>query len=107
MGGASVAARKGQSAKRYQRVLGSAEVSLAKLEATTSYPAEELEIGRLYQSSEKLVRFLMNEFPKERFVKFLDAVLEEKGMEKAVLEVYPDKVKDWDSFLRRYERFTK
>ncbi len=107
MGGASVAARKGQSTKRFQRTLGAAEMPLAKLEATNVYPMDPLEIGQLYQSSEKFVRFLMNEFPKDRFVKFIDAVLEDKGMEKAVIEVYPDKVKDWDSFLRRYERFTK
>jgi F0F1-type ATP synthase delta subunit len=78
-----------------------------KLEATTSYPTDLAEVAQLYQSSEKFVRFLMNEFPKDRFVKFIDAVLEGKGMEKAVVETYPDKVKDWDAFLRRYERFTK
>lgn len=107
MGGASVAARKGQSAKRYQRALGAAEMPLAKLEATTVYPMDPAEISQLYQTSEKFVRFLMNEFPKDRFVKFIDAVLDGKGMEKAVIEVYADKVKDWDTFLRRYERFTK
>ncbi len=107
MGGASVAARKGQSTKRYQRALGYAEMSLAALDSTTSYPESELAISQLYQSSEKFVRFLMNEFPKERFVKFIDAVLEGKGMEKAVAEVYSDKVKDWETFQRRYERFTK
>jgi hypothetical protein len=107
MGGASVAARKGQSTKRHQRALGAAELPLMKLEATTSYPTDLAEVAQLYQSSEKFVRFLMNEFPKDRFVKFIDAVLEGKGMEKAVVETYPDKVKDWDAFLRRYERFTK
>lgn len=107
MGGASVAARKGQSTKRYQRSLGFAEMSLATLESTTSYPESELAIAQLYQSSEKFVRFLMNEFPKDRFVKFIDAVLAGKGMEKAVTEVYADKVKDWETFQRRYERFTK
>lgn len=107
MGGASVAARKGQSTKRFQRALSGAEVPLAKLEATTVYPMDPVEVGQLYQSSEKFVRFLMNELPKDRFVKFIDAVLDGKGMEKAVLEVYADKVNDWDSFLRRYERFVK
>ena len=107
MGGASVAARKGQSAKRYQRALGGAEMPLATLEAMKSYPESDAAIGQLYQTSEKFVRFLMNEFPKDRFVKFIDAVLDGKGMQAAVLETYSDKVKDWDSFMRRYERFTK
>jgi hypothetical protein len=107
MGGASVAARKGQSTKRHQRALRAAELPLSQLEATTEYPMDPVAIGQVYQSSEKFVRFLMNEFPKDRFVKFIDAVLEGRGMEKAVVETYPDKVKDWDAFLRRYERFTK
>ncbi len=107
MSGASVAARKGQSAKRFQRALGGAEMPLGTLESMTSYPESELEIGQLYQTSEKFVRFLMNEFPKDRFVKFIDAVLDGKSMQVAVLEIYLDKVKDWDAFLRRYERFTK
>ena len=107
MGGASVAARKGQSAKRFQRALGGAEMPLGTMESITSYPEGELAIGQLYQTSEKFVRFLMNEFPKDRFVKFIDAVLDGKSMQVAVLEIYGDKVKDWDAFLRRYERFTK
>ena len=107
MGGASVAARKGQSAKRFQRALGGAEMPLGTMESMTSYPEGELAIGQLYQTSEKFVRFLMNEFPKDRFVKFIDAVLDGKSMQVAVLEIYGDKVKDWDAFLRRYERFTK
>ena len=30
-----------------------------------------------------------------------------ESMQIAVLEIYSDKVKDWDAFMRRYERFTK
>jgi hypothetical protein len=107
MGGASVAARKGQTTKRHQRTLRAAELPLAQLESTTTYPMDPVEIGQLYQSSEKLVRFLMNEFPQDRFVRFIDAVLSGKSIEKAALEIYADKVKDWETFLRRYERFTK
>ena len=107
MGGASVAARKGQSGKRYQRVLDKAELPLAEMEAMTVYPADEAVVGQLYQTSEKFVRFLMNELPKDRIVKFIDAVLDGRGMQAAVLEVYGDKVKDWDAFMKRYERFSK
>ncbi len=107
MGGASVAARKGQSGKRYQRVLDKAELSLAAMEAMTEYPADEAMVARLYQTSEKFMRFLMNELPKDRIVKFIDAVLDGRGMQPAVLEVYGDKVRDWDAFMKRYERFSK
>lgn len=107
MGGASVAARKGQTAKRYQSRLHLAEMPLTQLELLQSYPADEVAVGQLYQSSEKFVRFLMNELPKDRIVSFIDYVLGGKGMKDSVLAIYGDKVKDWDTFLRRYERFTK
>ena len=107
MGGASVAARKGQSGKRYQRVLEKAELPLAALESMTEYPGDEATVARLYETSEKFVRFLMSELPKDRIVKFIDAVLDGRGMQPAVLEVYGDKVKDWDAFMKRYERFNK
>jgi hypothetical protein len=107
MGGASVAARKGQSVKRFQTRLQSAEMPLDRLEALTGYPETEIEVMQLYQTSEKLVRFLMNEFPKERFNDFLKATLAGKPLKETIPQVYSDKVKDWDAFLRRYERFTR
>ncbi|MGV3531822.1 MAG: hypothetical protein ACO1QR_05585 [Chthoniobacteraceae bacterium] len=107
MGGASVAARKGQSIKRFQSRLSAAEMPLDRLEALKSYPENEIEVMQLYQTSEKLVRFLMNEFPKERFNDFLSYVLGGKPLQDSILTVYSDKVKDWDAFMRRYERFTK
>jgi hypothetical protein len=107
MGGASVAARKGQTVKRHQNRLDLAEMPLARLEALTEYPSDENAVGQLYQTSEKFVRFLMNELPKERIVSFIEAVLAGKKMQEAVLAVYGDKLKDWDAFLKRYERFSK
>jgi len=107
MGGASVAARKGQTVKRHQNRLDLAEMPLARLEALTEYPSDENAVGQLYQTSEKFVRFLMNELPKERIVSFIEAVLAGKKMQEAVLAVYGDKLKDWDGFMKRYERFNK
>ena len=107
MGGASVAARKGQTAKRYQAQLRAAEMSLDQLASLDGYPADELAVAQLYQTSEKFVRFLMNELPKDRIVTFIDQVLDGKSMRDAVLSVYSDKIRDWDTFMRRYERFTK
>lgn len=107
MGGASIAARKGQSVKRFQTRLAAAEMPLDRLETLTSYPQAEIEVMQLYQTSEKLIRFLMNEFPKERFNDFLAAMLAGKTLKETIPQVYSDKVKDWDAFLRRYERFTR
>lgn len=107
MGSASVAARKGQTVKRHQAQLRLAEMPLSKLEYLTEYPDDMDEIGQLYQSSEKFIRFLTTEFPKERIVKFIDAVLAGGRMNDAVLAVYGDKVKDWADFEKRYARFQK
>ncbi len=107
MGGASVAARKGQFAKRYERSLSMAEMPLETLATMNEYPSDPVAIGRLYQSSEKFARFLMTELPKDRFPKFIDAVLSGKSMQDAVLLVYSDKYKDWPAFMKHYERFTK
>ena len=107
MGGASVAARKGQSGKRYERNLSMAEMPLTTLESLDGYPSEQASIHQLYQTSEKFIRFLMTEGPKDRIVKFIDAVLAGKKMQDAVLEVYGDKFKDWTAFMKKYERFTK
>ena len=107
MGGASIAARKGQSAKRHQGSLTMAEMPLSTMESLEAYPTNEAGIGQLYQTSEKFVRFLMSEGPKERIVAFIDAVVGGKKMQDAVLEVYGDKFKTWDAFMKKYERFTK
>jgi hypothetical protein len=107
MGGASVAARKGQSGKRFERNLQMADMSLSTLEGLTEYPSNSAEIHKLYQTSEKVVRFLMSEGPKERFVGFIDAERAGKRMQDAVLENYADKFKDWDTFMKRFERFSK
>lgn len=107
MGGASVAARKGQTVKRHQANLRMAEMPLPVMESLAEYPSSQEAVAQLYQTSEKFVRFLMNELPKDRIVAFIDAILAGKKMQDAVLEVYADRFKDWDAFLRRYERFSK
>jgi hypothetical protein len=49
----------------------------------------------------------MNELPKDRIVKFIDAILAGKKIQAALFEVYGDKIKDSETFTRRYERFNK
>jgi Peptidase MA superfamily len=107
MGGQSVAARKGQYAKLYQRGLTMADIPIESLTSMEEYPSDPLAIQKLYQTSEKVVRFLMTEGGKERFPKFIDAVLAGQSMQDAVQAVYGDKFKDWATFMKHYERFTK
>jgi hypothetical protein len=107
MGGASVAARKRITPKRYQGRLEMAEMSLSTLESLQEYPRDEIEIIRLYQTSEKFVRFIMNELGKDRIVQFVETALAGKGMKDCVLEVYGDRIKDWDAFEKRFARFTR
>ncbi|MEO8354117.1 MAG: hypothetical protein ABI680_20505 [Chthoniobacteraceae bacterium] len=107
MGGASIAASKGQTLKRHQNKLTSADMSLAQLEAITEYPSNSTQLSQLYQTSELFIRFLMNELPKDRIVPFINAILAGKGIQKSVLEIYGDKFTDWDAFMKRYERFSR
>lgn len=107
MAGASIAARKNQTIKRHQQALKYAELPLARLASVTSYPTSQQEVAQLYQTSERFVRFLMDDLPKDRFTQFLEAMLAEKTLEEAVVEVYADKVNDFEGFKKRYERFGK
>jgi hypothetical protein len=107
MGGASVAARKGISARHFERDLHSAEMPLDQLTQLDQYPATEEQIRQLYQTSEKFIRFLMTEFPKDRIRLFIEAMLEGRDLPTAITSTYSDKVKDYGAFLKKYEKFTK
>ena len=107
MGGASVAARKGQRVQGHQSHLRLTEMPLVTLEALTDYPPDEASVGQLYQTSEKLVRFLMDELPKERILKFIEAALAGKSLRDSVSEVYGDKIKDWADFEKKFAKFGK
>lgn len=107
MGGASVAARKSQPVKRHERTLDFAKLPLDKLVGIERYPTDPIEVAQLYQSGEKLVRFLNSELPKERFPKFIDTVLAGQTLPDAVLAIYGDTFKDFAAFTKKYERFSK
>lgn len=107
MGGASVAARKGITTRYFERDLHQAELPLEKLVQYTKYPTSQAEIGQLYQSSEKFVRFLMTDFPKDRLSHFIESVLNGSEVPSAIVEIYGDKLKDWADFQKRYDKFTK
>ena len=49
----------------------------------------------------------MNELPKDRFPKFVDAVIAGKAPDAAFVGIYGDKFKDFETFRKRYKQFTK
>ena len=107
MAGASIAARKGQTVKRHQTRLRMADLSLTGLDELKEYPTSEVGVAQLYATSEKLVRFLMDEQPRERIMKFIEAQLAGQSLKTSVLAVYGDKVKDWADFEKQFEKFGK
>ena len=107
MGSASQAARKKVWAKGMQQELSEASLPVEKLIATEDYPTDRKEVARFYQSAQKLVRFLMNNYPKERFPQFVDLVLVGASFENALQQVYGDRVKDYAAFTKQYEQFVK
>ena len=115
MSTASLASRKGVWTQGMQRELFEATIPPSELTAMTDYPkakkgeesSERKEVRRFYQSSQKLVRFLMTAFPKERFPQFIDAILGNAKFEDALLKVYGDQVKSIADFNKQYERFSK
>ena len=49
----------------------------------------------------------MTELPKDRFTRFIDAVLAGRSLQDALLFVYPDKLASYDDFERKFARFNK
>lgn len=106
-GYASVAARKGQWLKGYERDLPEADLPLDELLAMKQYPAEREKVTELYQTGEKLIRFLMTDFPKDRIAKFVDVILNGGTLETAVTQIYGDQVPDFATFKSRFAHFRK
>ena len=107
MGRASVAAHTHQSPRGNQVYLENAEMPLQTLLALQHYPSDEMSVYQLYQSAEKLVRFMFNQLPPERFPKFAEAMMNGETLDAALQSIYGDKVKDFDAFQRKYARFIR
>lgn len=115
VGTASIAARKGLWTQGLQKDLPDATMAPLELVAIKQYPkgnkedplGEFHEVHRFYQSSQKLVRFLMTAYPKERFPRFVDVIVGGATFEEALLKTYGDQVKDFAAFGKQYERFSK
>jgi hypothetical protein len=105
MSGMSTSARMGQYNQRLLQHYHFANLPLAQLTTMTQYPADPQAVLQLYQSSEKLVRFMMTQLPPDRFPKFIDAlVVQNQPMQAAVVQVYGDKFPDFAAFTKAYAR---
>jgi hypothetical protein len=107
MGAASVAARMNQPIRRHEHTLDFAGMSLDELQQIQVYPQDPVQVAELYETAEKLIRYIMTELPRERFTHFISAVLEGRSLKDALLYVYPDKIASYDDFEKKYAKFSK
>ncbi len=107
MSGRSTAARMGQYNPRLLQRFHTAAMPVDQLTALQEYPADPIAIAQLYQSSEKLVRFLMTDAPVDRFPKFFAAMLGGGDLPSAVTQIYGDKYPTYDAFTQRYARLPR
>ena len=83
---------------------GQAGYPLPKLLAATEYPKEPSEVHEFYRTSERLVRFIITKLDRNRFVPLVLKLADGESLEKALLEIYPDRFKSYDEFVKRYEK---
>ncbi len=105
MAAAGVAERKNHTLGRYLQPLPNAVFSLEQLQNSEFYPTSHTAISQFYQSSERVVRFMMLELPEERFRRFVDSLISNGQMEAAVMEVYKDIVKNYEEFYERLSEY--
>ena len=104
MSGRSTAARMGQYNPRLLQRFQTATMPLDQLTAMSAYPIDLPAVAQLYQSSEKLVRFLMTDAPLDRFPRFFEAMLKGTEFPAALAQIYGDKYPTYDAFVQRYAR---
>ena len=105
MGSASVAARKNQRVQRHQDELQFAQLTLDQLISLAAYPDDEGEVTALYQSSEKLVRYLYTKYAPAAFPRFVEALLEGTPFQDAVMKIYGEKAGTYEKFVEGFNRF--
>jgi hypothetical protein len=105
MSGRSFAARQGfnpRTIKRFQV----ATLPLDQLTAMTVYPPDVMAVAQLYQSAEKLVRFIMSKDP-ERFPKLFGLLIDGEDLPAAIPQVYGDLYPTYAAFEQQYARLPK
>ena len=107
MSGQSVGARMGQYNPRMMQHFQIATLPLDQLTAMTVYPPDALSVAALYQSAEKLVRFLMVNNPPDRFTKLVDRLLDGEDLSTVVPKIYGDRYPTYAAFQQAYARLPK
>lgn len=69
------------------------------------YPVEPVDVMRFYRESERLVRFLITQHDRTRFVPFVNLLADGQSFEQALLKQYESKNRSLDDFKKRYQRF--
>ena len=107
MSGQSVGARMGQYNPRLLQRFQVATVPLDQLTAMTVYPPDPRDVAALYQSAEKLVRFLMVNNSPDRFTKLVDGLLDGEELSTAIPKVYGDRYPTYAAFQQAYARLPR
>lgn len=103
MSGQSVGARMGQYNPRLLQRFRVANLPLDEMTAMTAYPPDPVNVARLYQTGERLVRFLMTANPPDRFVALIDSLTSGEPLETAVVKVYG--YPNYAAFVQKYNLF--
>ncbi|OHE82627.1 MAG: hypothetical protein A2107_15205 [Verrucomicrobia bacterium GWF2_62_7] len=78
---------------------------LKQLLSATKYPKEE--VSKFYAASERLVRFLLTEQDRRKFLPFVQMVASGAKSEDALLFIYHDQFKSFAEFAAVFEKFNQ
>jgi len=78
---------------------------LKQLLTATKYPKED--VPKFYAASERLVRFLLTQQDRRRFLPFVQMVASGAKSEDALLFIYHDQFKSFAGFAEAYEKFNQ
>jgi hypothetical protein len=80
---------------------------LDTLQQLQVYPDDPIQVAELYETAEKLIRFINTDLPRDRFTHFLSVAGSGATLKDALLQVYPDKIASYDDFLKKFDKFSK
>lgn len=95
----------GKHSAQTGRFVKYASFSIEELGGITQYPSDPVARQRLYQTSERLVRYINTELPADRFRNFVKEITGGKTLKDALLYTYSDKIKSWEDLEKRFEKF--
>ncbi len=78
---------------------------LKQLLSATKYPKED--VSKFYAASERLVRFLLTQQDRRRFLPFVQMVANGSKSEDALLFIYHDQFKSFAAFADAFEKFNR